>query len=477
MTTKLNETYGYVPIIKSVKQEDGTLMVYGNATDDSLDLDSQVCDSKWLETAMPDWFMSGGNIREMHTASAVGKAQEYENKAGEHIIGTLIVDPVAILKVDTGVYQGFSIGIKNPQVIKDTTGKAINGRIVGGSIIEVSLVDRPANPNAKLIMAKSVNGDSTLTKVSEFHDFNPEVPLPSEVFKNTKAKTEKGSTKMETLKQITELVKSLTPDTVKTFDMTELNAALKAIAQLIIQEATELAEGSDEQASLNALISAVSNIFEWYKGEVAEGEVEGVTLEYKEETYWMEAVQEAVKSVMIKSVPSINPVEEVIVETVPAVEHVAPVVDAPITQVVVEEPVVTEVVAVEPVVEVSESVEPVAPVAVEAEETPDVKSLVEEAVKSALGEMKSEITASFESAIKAVESDNTKLKSELETALNKVASGGAKRTATKMSDKSQNDNLVKADEYERKAAATTDKKLAEGYRDIAKELRAESKSN
>jgi hypothetical protein len=32
----------------------------------ALDLDQQVCDPAWLEKAMPDWFQSGGNIREMH---------------------------------------------------------------------------------------------------------------------------------------------------------------------------------------------------------------------------------------------------------------------------------------------------------------------------------------------------------------------------------------------------------------------------
>ena len=466
MAKNHNETYGYVPIIKSIKQEDGTLMVYGNATDDSLDLDSQICDAAWLEKAMPDWFMTGGNIREMHDASAVGVAQEYELKDGQHIIGTHIVDPVAVLKVDTGVYKGFSIGIKNPQVIKDTSGKAVNGRIINGSIIEVSLVDRPANPNAKLIVGKSVNGDSTLIKVSEIHEYS--APLPTEVFKNIK-KTEKGSIKMDKLKQITELVKSLTPDTVKTFDMGQFNDALKTIAQLIIQEATELGEGSDEQDSLNNLIAAVSSLFSWYKGEVSEGEVNGVILEYKEDNYWMEAVQEAVKTVMVnKSVPSIVDPAAVIEVTV-AVEPVA--VEPVAVESVAVEPVAVESVAVE-LTEISEP-EVITNVVPEVSGETDIKTLVEEAVKSALGEVKSNIVAQFESVIKTVESDNTKLKSELETALNKVAGGGAKRTATKMSDKSKNDKLIQAEDYESKAAATTDKKLAEGYRDIAKGLRAE----
>jgi hypothetical protein len=60
--------------------------------------------------------------------------------------------------------------------------KAANGRIIDGQIIEVSLVDRPANPSAKLILAKSVDGEPTLIQVEEAHEYN--APLPSEIFKH-----------------------------------------------------------------------------------------------------------------------------------------------------------------------------------------------------------------------------------------------------------------------------------------------------
>jgi len=456
MANNHNETFGYVPIIKSVKQEDGTLMVYGNATDDSLDLDSQICDSSWLEKAMPDWFMSGGNIREMHDASAVGVAQEYELKDGQHIIGTHIVDPIAVLKVNTGVYKGFSIGIKNPQIIKDTSGKAVNGRIINGSIIEVSLVDRPANPNAKLIVGKSVNGDSTLTKVSEIYEYS--APLPTEVFKNIK-KTEKGSTKMDTLKQIEELAKSLTATIVKSSDehKAAYAMAVQGLTQLIALEATEQAAGSNESYDILLLSNSLDYLKSWGWNEVYDAANDSIDISILE----------------LKATPDLTKSKDAIVEEVPTVIE-TPVVEVPVVEDVtpVEVPEAVIPVAVElteiSVPEVTIDVVP------EVSGEADVKTLVDEAVKSLLGEMKSEITAKFESAIKAVESDNTKLKSELETALNKVAGGGAKRTATKMSNKSQNDKLIQAEQYEMKASATTDKKAAEGYRDIAKSLRAES---
>jgi hypothetical protein len=152
----LDITQTYAAITKSEKQEDGTLKVYGKATDDNLDIDSQICDEGWLKKAMPDWFTTGGNIREQHSNIAAGVATDYESKADGHYITALVVDPVSVKKVEAGVLKGFSIGIRGPRVVRDE--KAANGRIIDGQIVEVSLVDRPANPNAKLMLAKAAEG-------------------------------------------------------------------------------------------------------------------------------------------------------------------------------------------------------------------------------------------------------------------------------------------------------------------------------
>jgi hypothetical protein len=161
-------TTSYFSIEKSDRQPDGTLMVYGKATDDSVDIDQQICDAAWLDRAMPAWFKTGGNIREQHSSIAAGVAKEYEAKADGHYIMAHVVDPVSVKKVDAGVLRGFSIGIKSPRVVRDT--KAANGRIIDGQIVEVSLVDRPANPNCQLVLAKSVDGESSLIQVEELTD-------------------------------------------------------------------------------------------------------------------------------------------------------------------------------------------------------------------------------------------------------------------------------------------------------------------
>lgn len=151
----MDMTSVFAEIVKSTPQDDGSLVVYGKATGSDLDMDEQRCDPKWLNTAMPEWFRTAGNVREQHDAKrAVGKAIEHESTAdGSHMIRARIVDPLAKAKVEAGILTGFSIGIKAPRIDKSADAK--NGTIVGGQIVEVSLVDRPCLPTATLMVCKA----------------------------------------------------------------------------------------------------------------------------------------------------------------------------------------------------------------------------------------------------------------------------------------------------------------------------------
>jgi hypothetical protein len=148
-------TTAFSEIVKTAPQEDGSLLVYGKATGSDLDMDEQRCDPAWLSTAMPEWFRTAGNVREQHDAKrAVGKAIEHETiEDGSHMIRARVVDPVAKAKVEAGILTGFSIGIKSPRIAKSADAK--NGLIVGGQIVEISLVDRPCLPTATLTMCKA----------------------------------------------------------------------------------------------------------------------------------------------------------------------------------------------------------------------------------------------------------------------------------------------------------------------------------
>jgi hypothetical protein len=149
------ETSVFARIINKERQSDGTLIVTGIATDDTLDVDKQICDPDWLARAMPEWFKYG-NIREQHSNIAAGVATKYEQDGTQHIVTAHVVDPSSVMKVESGVLKGFSIGIRDPRISHDKN--APGGRIVDGEIVEVSLVDRPANPSCMLELAKTSGG-------------------------------------------------------------------------------------------------------------------------------------------------------------------------------------------------------------------------------------------------------------------------------------------------------------------------------
>ena len=155
---------------------DGTLLVFGKATGPDLDLDSQICDADWLKSAMPLWFQTGANIREQHSSIAAGVGLELAADGDDWFLKSEVVDPLTAKKVEKGVLKGYSIGIKNAKVIKDAN--APGGRIVSGNIVEVSLVDRPANPTATVQIAKMVGEQMELTK-SEFNTDSIHVELPA----------------------------------------------------------------------------------------------------------------------------------------------------------------------------------------------------------------------------------------------------------------------------------------------------------
>lgn len=145
----------YFGNLTAKRGKDGYMYVKGLASDDTLDLDQQICDPAWLKSALPDWF-AVGNIREMHQAKAIGKATEMEQTGTGFVVTAKIVDEQAAKMVEEGVYTGFSVGIKGARVVKDAA--APGGRITDGTVVELSLVDRPANPSCVIEIAKSVDG-------------------------------------------------------------------------------------------------------------------------------------------------------------------------------------------------------------------------------------------------------------------------------------------------------------------------------
>jgi hypothetical protein len=153
-------TYLSFPVEKFERTDDGDLLVYGKATDGSLDSDDQVVDPDWSGKALNDWLSSGGNVRVQHQAlrDPAGKGLSVEVTGDGHYVKSLVVEPVAKQLVEKGVLRAYSIGVARPVIKRDPTGKARGGIVCGGELAEISLVDRPANKNCQLTIAKSADG-------------------------------------------------------------------------------------------------------------------------------------------------------------------------------------------------------------------------------------------------------------------------------------------------------------------------------
>lgn len=133
----------YAEISKMEAQDDGTVKVWGYASSEAVDSDGEIIAAEAMKAAIPD-YMKFGAVREMHGSNAAGTAIEINvEDDGRTFFGAHIVDPVAVTKVKTGVYKGFSIG--GSVTARDELNKS---QITGLKLTEISLVDRPANPDA-----------------------------------------------------------------------------------------------------------------------------------------------------------------------------------------------------------------------------------------------------------------------------------------------------------------------------------------
>lgn len=164
----------YAEIAKMEAQDDGTVKVWGYASSEAVDSDGEVIAAEAMKAAIPD-YMKFGAVREMHGSNAAGTAIEINvEDDGRTFFGAHIVDPVAVTKVKTGVYKGFSIG--GSVTARDELNKS---QITGLKLTEISLVDRPANPDAVFTCFKAdkpKDGEEAADKDDEAADKTDETP-------------------------------------------------------------------------------------------------------------------------------------------------------------------------------------------------------------------------------------------------------------------------------------------------------------
>ena len=171
----MDNTKFFIPFIKADEKEK---VVSGYASTEALDSQGDVVERSAIEEALPAYLgdvdqntgkFRFGNIREMHQPSAVGKTMSAKLDSKGLFIDAKVVDDNAWKKVEAGVYAGFSIG-----------GRALvktNNRIKRLKLSEISLVDRPANPEAIFTMVKFDKGEAVDVQKSDDMGFEmPEIP-------------------------------------------------------------------------------------------------------------------------------------------------------------------------------------------------------------------------------------------------------------------------------------------------------------
>jgi phage head maturation protease len=137
-------------LTKIEDQPDGTLKVYGVASTGARDDAGEIVRPEAMKAALPDYARYPA-LREMHQPTAAGRTLEATvDEDGATRIVAHVVDPVAIAKVKSRTYSGFSIGGK--VLARDATDATVITKI---RLSEISLVDRPANPEAVIDLWKA----------------------------------------------------------------------------------------------------------------------------------------------------------------------------------------------------------------------------------------------------------------------------------------------------------------------------------
>ena len=124
--------------------------MFGTASTGAVDDADETVLPDAMKAALPA-YMRFGALREMHGLTAAGATLSAEvGEDGATRIAAHVVDPVAVKKVQLGVYKGFSIGGR--VLSRDPADRKVITKL---KLNEISLVDRPCNPEAVIDMWKA----------------------------------------------------------------------------------------------------------------------------------------------------------------------------------------------------------------------------------------------------------------------------------------------------------------------------------
>lgn len=231
--------------------DDGTLHVEGIASSESRDSQGEIVRADAVRKALPD-YLKFPTLREMHKAWAAGRTVAADVLPdGTTHIAAHVVDEAAIKKVKAKVYNGFSIGGR--ATARDKTDPSIVDAV---ELTEISLVDRPANPDCVLQLVKLQEG-TAMTDIAKT-DQSPEQPIaaPTEqITTDTPAPAADSVTKSDDGSEI--------------FDARAALEAAMLVSNLIYREQNE---DENEATQVAYLKSALDALRAFVAAEILEGD-------------------------------------------------------------------------------------------------------------------------------------------------------------------------------------------------------------
>lgn len=248
-----------VPLEKdasSGKQEDGSFIVKGKFTSDNPDALGDIITRKATENAIPA-YRQWGNIRYMHQPRPVGKVLRIGKEDGLkwNEVEIKVIDPSAVFEVEQGLLTALSVGIlikwEDIEVDEDTGGWKINDY----SLAEISLVDHPANYDAKLqfsiddtlrTMAREVGSDNVAASLLRLLEQEDNMPTEeNEILVEEKAQ------------DITDIEEELHTET----EEVELSASPTSEETPVLEQEEEVVELSLESDEVSQPEEVVENTF------------------------------------------------------------------------------------------------------------------------------------------------------------------------------------------------------------------------
>lgn len=237
----------FAPMLKYDEKEN---MAYGYFSTEALDSQGQIVEAAAIEKAISG-YMQWGNIREMHQTLAAGVAKSIKKDDKGWYLSCKVVDPIAQTKCREGVYKGFSIGGLVKTVVEDKMAKG--GRITDLELHEISLVDRPANPECRIDIYKI--------------DGAPKKEVTAPEAKKVSMPKLKKEAREKLVAKMAEMKKSFKSEV---YGIQEALYVMTCIAGLMDGECWEMEQGDDERGQINRLSAAFALMMEFVRGEFAE---------------------------------------------------------------------------------------------------------------------------------------------------------------------------------------------------------------